>query len=185
MPRKKPVSSSNIILSSHFADGTLTEINLAAYVKIKLLGSKSDKAFLISLQSLSTVLQHNWYYSKGGYPRSYTARYHTLHRFLLGRQEKGMVIDHINRDKMDNRLDNLRVITQKENSYNRTKNTNSTNLYKGIVLAGTLYNAVITKDKKKYILKGFSTPEDAALAYDAMAEELFGEFAGKNFNLIN
>jgi hypothetical protein len=181
MPRKKPVSSSNIIVSSHLIDGTNTEINLANYIKIQLLGGKSDETFLISLESLPKVIQHNWYYSKSGYPKSYTARYHTLHRFLLGRQEKGMVIDHINRNKMDNRLENLRVITQKENSYNRTKNANSLNKYKGIVLNGSSYDAVITKDKKKYILKGFETAEDAASAYDAMAEELFGEFAGKNF----
>ena len=183
MPRKKPIKTSNNIISSHLADGTMTEIDLADYVKIQLLGAKSDSSFLIAVQSLSKVLQHNWYYSKSGYPRSYTARYHTLHRFLLGRQETGMVIDHINRDKMDNRLENLRVITQKENSYNRTKNANSVNSYKGIIKAGSLFNAVISKDKKRYILKGFETAEDAASAYDAMAEELFGEFAGKNFNI--
>jgi hypothetical protein len=181
MPKKKIITTSNIIVSSHLLDGSETEIDKADYIKIKLLGGNSDKTFLISSQTLSKVIQHNWYYSKNGYPKSYTARYHTLHRFLLGRQDKGMVIDHINRDKMDNRLENLRVITQKENSYNRTKNINSTNSYKGIILSGSLYNAVITKDKKKYILKGFATAEDAALAYDAMAEELFGEFAGKNF----
>ena len=59
---------------------------------------------------------------------TYTGRSKTLHKNLLGKQEKGYVIDHINRNKLDNRLENLRVITCKENSYNRTKNKNSNNL---------------------------------------------------------
>jgi aspartate carbamoyltransferase regulatory subunit len=82
---------------------------------------------------------------------TYTARSKTLHKNLLGKQEKGYVIDHINRNKCDNRLENLRVITAKENSYNRTKNANSNNKYKGVVKRGNKYVASISKDGIKKV----------------------------------
>ena len=90
--------------------------------------------------------------------------------------------NHINRNKLDNRICNLRIITAKENSYNRTKNANSENKYKGVQKRGNKYIAVITKDGIKKEIGGFLTEEDAAKTYDMMAEELFGEYAGKNFN---
>ena len=117
---------------------------------------------------------------------TYTGRSKTLHKNLLGKQEKGYVIDHINRNKLDNRLENLRVITCKENSYNRTKNKNSNNLYKGVYKRGNKFVASISKDGIKKEITGFETEEEAATVYDMMAQELFGEFAGLNFpdNLV-
>ena len=46
---------------------------------------------------------------------TYTARSKTLHKNLLGKQENGFVIDHINRNKLDIRLENLRVLTHIDN----------------------------------------------------------------------
>ena len=183
MPRKAPGYSKNSIHSVYTNKDEETQLELnATYIKLNFLGVGIGKQFIISIESMDKVLSHDWYLNKSGYPFSYTARYHSLHRFLLGRQEKGMVIDHINRNKLDNRICNLRIITAKENSYNRTKNANSENKYKGVQKRGNKYIAVITKDGIKKEIGGFLTEEDAAKTYDMMAEELFGEYAGKNFN---
>ena len=99
----------------------------------------------------------------------------------MGKQIKGYVIDHINRNKLDNRFENLRVITARENSYNRTKSISSNNKYKGVIKRGNKFVASITKDGNRKEISGFDTEEDAARMYDMMAEELFGEFAGLNF----
>jgi len=175
----------NKIIGFYNSSDEICDICDAQYVKIELLGRGKDlelNYFLISKSCFEKIIKHNWYIDSNGYPKTYTARSKTLHKNLLGKQEKGYVIDHINRNKLDNRLENLRIITQKENSYNRSKNINSSNKYKGVKKCGNnKFTACITKDSIKREIGGFETEEDAARAYDMMAEELFGEYAGKNF----
>lgn len=182
MPRRIPGVSKNTIHSvyNEINEETTFDLN-PSFVKINLLGIGASKQFIISIKDLDRVLSHDWYLNKSGYPFSYTAIYHTLHRFLLGKQEKGIVIDHINRNKLDNTHNNLRIISSKENSYNRTKNSNSNNKYKGVQKRGNKFSAVITKDGIRREIPGFNTEKEAARIYDMMAEEMFGEFAGKNF----
>jgi hypothetical protein len=178
----------NKILGFYNSKNEICEFDKASYVKLELLGRAKNleqNYFLISKSCLEKVIRHNWYLDSNGYPMTYTGRSKTLHKNLLGKQEKGYVIDHINRNKLDNRMENLRIITAKENSYNRTKNINSNNKYKGVRKSGNKYIASISKDGIKREIGGFETEEAAAEAYDMMAEELFGEFAGKNFNENN
>lgn len=172
----------NKILAFIDLSNNSTTIDKAVSVKIELLGRGEGNAFLISIESLEKVLRHEWYIDQNGYPKSYRARGHTLHRYLMGKQEKGMVIDHINRIKTDNRFENLRVITAKENSYNRTKSSTSNNLYKGVQKRGEKFVATVSKDGKTHQIGGFNTEEAAAKVYDLMAGQLFGRFAGLNFD---
>ena len=165
------------------------------YVEVTLLGNHGEnKSFKIDKNDYPLIMDYKWYLNNNGYPYTFGKgsvnfgkRGKTLHKFLFRKQyiEKGYVIDHINRDKLDNRRNNLRIITQKENSYNRTKNSNSNNTYKGVKTdkksLGT-YKATVTKDNVKYEIKDIPDEESAAKIYDIMAEELFGEYAGKNFN---
>ena len=65
------------------------------------------------------IIKHRWYLS-GGYPVArIEGRTVHLHVFLLGRAPAGFHIDHINRNKLDNRRANLRVVTAAENIRNR------------------------------------------------------------------
>jgi hypothetical protein len=175
----------NKILGFYNSSDIECDVDDASYVKLELLGRAKDSEqnyFLVSKCKLEYVLTHSWYLGVNGYPMTYSARSKTLHKNLLGKQDPGYVIDHINRNKLDNRFENLRVITSRENSYNRTKSKNSNNTYKGVKKSGNKFSAIISKDGVKREICGFMTEEDAAKAYDMMAEELFGEFAGKNFD---
>ena len=82
-----------------------------------------------------------------------------LHRYLLN-APKGMVVDHINGDTKDNRLENLRVCTQKENLQNRLDSlyfppTKSNKLgIRGLFL---LYDKHDKRWYYKFKLKGYKT----------------------------
>jgi hypothetical protein len=170
------------------------DIDSQDFLEIELLGNHGEnKSFLISKVDYPSIMDYKWYLNNNGYPYTFGKgsvnfgkRGRTLHKFLYRKQliEKGYVIDHINRNKLDNRKENLRIITQKENSYNRTKNSNSNNKYKGVKIDkksfGT-YKATISKDNVKYEIKDIPDEDSAAKIYDLMAEDLFGEYAGKNF----
>ena len=55
-----------------------------------------------------------------------------LHHLILGKPEKELVIDHKNHSGLDNRKDNLRILTNQQNMRNRRSNKNSSSKYKGV-----------------------------------------------------
>ena len=163
------------------------------YVQLELLGphaKESNAHTLISKSSLEVVLNFSWYLSKDNYPTAYQSsdgkiklgRGLKLHKLLNPNVQKGYVVDHINRNRLDNRMENFRICTQKQNSFNTTKSKNSKQNYKGVKKANKAeWSAVIQKDNQKFEINGIEDEKDAAVIYDLMAEELFGEYAGKNF----
>lgn len=162
------------------------DVSSSHYVRIGLLGAHAlskDASMLISTSSLTMILHYNWYLGKDGYPVGYKNsgkkrnKGGKIHRMLKG--VKGLIVDHINRDRLDNRLENLRLCTAKENSYNTTKPRNSKNKYKGVRKQGKTgkWIASANKDGQRFEIKDIATQKEAAKMYDMMAEDLFGHFA--------
>lgn len=92
------------------------------------------------------------------------------------------LVDHINGDPFDNRIENLREATASENGGNRRKiNDSLTSKYKGVSLNKTgKWRAQIVLNYRKLYLGLFDTQIEAAKAYNKAALELFGEFAKVN-----
>jgi hypothetical protein len=77
-------------------------------------------------------------------------------------------IDHINGNRSDNKLANLRVVTQQQNAHNKqSKNRRNKSGYVGVSWnkSSSKWQAAIGSNKKTIYLGVFSTPEDAHLAY--------------------
>jgi len=79
-------------------------------------------------------------------------------------------VDHINGDRFDNRIENLREVTASENSRNKVCTIVSATGYRGVYPRGKRF-AAVAKLNGKYIRIGyFDTAEDAAaarIAFDA------------------
>lgn len=112
----------------------------------------------------------------GGYA---VIRGRRLHRLIMG-EPKGMLVDHINGDRLDNRKRNLRVCNHQQNVYN----SKSKNLcgYKGVTknYDHPIWYANIYVDGKQVNLGKFSTPEDAARAYNTAVKKYRPEFGYLN-----
>lgn len=105
-----------------------------------------------------------------------------LHRLIMG-FPKGKV-DHINRNKLDNRYENLRVVTAKENSINIGKFKNKSSIYKGVSWDKRRNDwiAYLSEKGKKVHIGYFPKEQWAAMARDMWAKELYGKYAVLNFN---
>jgi AP2 domain len=102
-----------------------------------------------------------------------------LHREILARcGVHPITVDHLNRDKLDNRRTNIRPATYSQNSANRAPRSKTG--YKGVISDKGSWRAEI-KDGRAIFLGMFDTAEDAARAYDEEARRRFGSFAGLNF----
>jgi len=102
-----------------------------------------------------------------------------MHREVIN-APKGRMTDHINGNTLDNRRSNLRLATPSDNAHNTKLPKNNTTGYRGVGKKGNRYIAHIRSDNKEHHLGSFSTPEEAALAYNKAATELHGEFASLN-----
>lgn len=103
-------------------------------------------------------------------------------RILLHQQLTGYpVTDHANRDGLDNRRCNLRPATASLNAANKGLTSANTSGYKGVSWANSGWQACITVNGEKRFLGRFSTPEEAAKAYDRAAVDSFREYAYLNF----
>lgn len=90
----------------------------------------------------------------------------------------GEMIDHVNRNGLDNRVQNLRVATAQQNAFNRKGQKNNVSGYKGVSFheKSQKYYARITISGITKTLGYFDTPEEASKVYNQAANEYFGRF---------
>lgn len=107
--------------------------------------------------------------------------------YVYGEFPPDKLIDHINGNRSDNRIENLRLASQGENLMNRGRQSNNKAGYKGIWFDNQrqLWAAMIGFNNQKKALGRYETAEEAARAYDAAARLYHGQFAYQNFQEIH
>ncbi len=104
-----------------------------------------------------------------------------LHREIMN-APKGLLVDHINSDTLDNRRANLRLATHSQNTCNSRIKSKGSSKFRGVQFRKNRgWVAVTYKNKKMIWLGTFDSEIDAARAYDKAALEYHKEFARLNF----
>jgi len=141
----------------------------------------SGHEILVDDCDLSWANQMKWNISPRGYARAWargcSPRKHAhLHRLVLGAKD-GELVDHINRNKLDNRRHNLRIASPLINVLNSVGR--GCNKYKGVSKHKSGWQVYVGG---KYIGL-FANDVDAALAYDAAAKKRYGDLVTTNKEL--
>ncbi|MFB5758897.1 HNH endonuclease [Paenibacillus medicaginis] len=125
----------------------------------------------IDIEDIKNVKDYKWRIDTWGYASSKIKDYDGnkrnvfIHRYLLSPQENE-VVDHINRDRLDNRRSNLRIADKSINSLNCEKRRTNTSGVTGVNFwsNGNLWRAYININKKRRELGYFHHYEDAVKA---------------------
>jgi hypothetical protein len=101
-----------------------------------------------------------------------------MHRLIMQCPDN-MQIDHVNRNTLDNRRENLRIVTSSQNNINRGKKSSNTSGYKGVTFCKTtnMWRSQITFEGKTIFLGRFDTKEEAYAAYKIAAIVYHKEFS--------
>jgi len=102
-----------------------------------------------------------------------------MHRLVTG-AGTGVVVDHVNGDKLDNRKSNIRLCSQSQNAKNQKLRVDSKTGYKGVCEQSNKYRARIKHNYRQIELGIFDTAKEAAKAYNKAAKKYHGEYARLN-----
>lgn len=161
----------------------------AANTDIKLSQGKQAQ---VSPEDYERVSQYKWSYDthndcavrsiflgrEGGKQKSITVN---MHRFIMG-TPKGKDTDHINGNRLDNRRENLRICSHKENRRNSKLSKANKSGYKGVSWSNKYnkWGVRIMTDRKYKHVGYFHFVTQAALAYNEAAKKYHGEYAKLN-----
>lgn len=143
------------------------------YVKVKL---NDENYMLCDAEDWENLKGHYWYMSDTGYAVCETMKTGTLrfHKLVTGTTAE-VIIDHINRNKLDNRKSNLRIATASVNAINKGLQSNNTTGYAGVYFnkKSRTWNARVKVKGKIICLGTFPTKEEAIAARQAGEEKYY------------
>lgn len=137
---------------------------------------------LIVGHSWTALLGRNTVYAKA----QIDGRHVSMHRFILGLGPQHLAVDHVDGNGLNNRRTNLRLATGSLNQANSRKRSGTSSIYKGVYwhkAAGRWQGYINNRGQRRH-LGLFDDEREAALAYDAAAVELWGDFARLNLSRI-
>ena len=135
---------------------------------------KHGEIAVIDADDLPLISGYRWRLNAEGYAVSHRCtgsgregtKTHTvfMHRLINGTSE-GTITDHIDRNPLNNRRENLRTADKSLNSFNSKLHSTNKSGYRGVSRQGNRWRATIVVNGKQEHLGRFDDPRDASLAY--------------------
>lgn len=162
---------------------------------MKLLPLTKDKFALVDDDDYYWLSQWNWFAveikntwyarrsKKKGILRSNEKYEIYLHRIVMRCSDIDFVIDHLDKNGLNNQKENLRMCTKSENNKHTSSHKNSSSQYLGVSYDKNRnkWSANLMNNGKRILFKRYNTEIEAAKAYDITAKTQFGVYANLNF----
>jgi hypothetical protein len=155
-------------------------INTADVLRIPLTGLCGDRRIVRAWAVVRDdefgrgLAQYPWHLSSGYASRNLPdinyvrGQVPYMHRLVFERYHgaipDGLVVDHIDRDRLNNTPENLRAVTQSKNMLNVGKRRNNTSGYTGVGWWRGWWRATVSIDKRSKCLGYFASAREAAVA---------------------
>ena len=149
---------------------------------MKLVKLTQNKEAFVDDEDYEYISKWKWYYKQGyacrNIPDNGKQKTVLMHTCII-HCPMYKDIDHINRNKLDNRKSNLRIATRSQNCANMKKDDNCKSIYKGVTWhsINNKWRARIGVNYKRIHLGLFENEIDAAKAYNDAAKKYFGKYA--------
>jgi hypothetical protein len=137
---------------------------------------------LIRLYDPGNSYKHvGWVNSQGYLQTEVFGKTFMVHRIIYemhsGEIPDGMYVDHIDRNPLNNRIENLRAVDKALSKINTKTPVTNTTGYKGVLATPSgRFQARLGYKRKKLYIGLYDTAEEAAQAVKEVAMELYGEF---------
>jgi len=137
---------------------------------MKNIALTQGKIAIVDDEDYDWLSEHKWYFNR--YPRRRCGKETlAMHRAIM-KPPDGYEVDHINRNTLDNRKDNLRIVTRKENADNRGMFKNNTSGATGVCFQKGKYQASYRHNGKLIYIGRYATIEEAKQAYETTKSHL-------------
>ncbi len=170
---------------SEFAPDVIALIGTGA---AKVIPLTQGKVAVVDAEDYEWLSRHKWFAWKA---RNYTYAGRRLnrhanekmHRVILKLVDSNVLVDHINGNGLDDRKQNLRIVSRQGNRVNSIKNKNNSSGFKGVQFHSQSgkWRVQIRVNHKLIHCGLFIEKVDAALAYDRAAIKHFKDVAILNF----
>lgn len=140
-------------------------------VPIHMRGGAVRCYALIDSTDYDLVASRRWSLDRDGYVRDSSKARRFMHRLILGVTDPALHCDHVNRDKLDNRRHNLRLVSVAENNQNVSAIAGAS-LYRGVGRHQGLWAARIQINGRRLYLGSFQD-EVVAARVAAQARALY------------
>jgi hypothetical protein len=141
------------------------------------------KVALVDDEDFEWLSQWKWQCTRDGYAASNRitgdGKKTYMHRMIMS-SNPGEIVDHADRNRLNNQRSNLRIGTFSTNSANGKVFRNSTSGYRGVNVAKNRWKGALTVNGQSHHLGYFDDKDDAARMYNFWAADAFGEFASLN-----